>query len=81
MPPLPSRRNAAYLNRRDLPFGPLDCDQNAEALHPGPDLRFISMARSSSASHQVTLELPTWQAADLECAAGSKGGNQAALHS
>lgn len=32
MPPLPSRRNAAYLNRAIAPLGKLDRDLNAQAM-------------------------------------------------
>ena len=54
MPLRRQRRNTAYLKPAISRLGPLDCDQDGQALHPGPDLRLISMARSSSASDQMT---------------------------
>jgi hypothetical protein len=72
MPPLTQRRNAAYLNRSISRFGWLDRELEGWALLPGPDLRLISGARSSSASDPTALALPTWTNCFLDCAAEPK---------
>jgi hypothetical protein len=59
MPPLPQRRNAAYLNRPNSQIGQLDRGLDGQTLTPGPDWRLISGARSNGASDLVTLALPT----------------------
>jgi len=69
MPPLPQRRNAAYLNRPNCRFGTLARDLEGQALKPKPDLRLISGARSIGAAEPWTLALSTWIVVDLDCAA------------
>jgi hypothetical protein len=50
MPPLPKRRNTAYLNRWMWQFGREDRDLDGEAPQTFPDLRLISGARSNNFS-------------------------------
>jgi hypothetical protein len=69
MPPRTQRRNTAYLNRLNSRFGKLDREIDAKAPPPGPDLRLISEARSTSVSDQTISALTTWKDYALECAA------------
>jgi hypothetical protein len=55
MPLRTRRRNTAYLNRPKFEIRPARPQPRSQGRKPGPDVRLISMARSSGASERMTV--------------------------